>query len=207
MAKTPKSVTTPTGRSRSRTIGRIALEVFSIVLGVLLALAVSEWQEQRQNEARAATALENVRAELQSNLDLLEIIYPNNSRVVEAISSGENANSEDEMVVPGVQLRSSAWQTLATTGLSNHIDYDLLVGLSQLYAMIDVYRQTAYSLISSNMNMSATATALGSSIDNDLFSKNFLGYFQMLTQIEAALINEHQKSIEMITLRRSDVQQ
>ena len=34
---------------KSRTLGQIALEVFSIVLGVLLALGVSEWQEKRNN--------------------------------------------------------------------------------------------------------------------------------------------------------------
>jgi len=207
MNEAAEEASTPAERTRSRPVGRIALEIFSIVLGVLLALAVSEWQEQQNNKERAATALGNVRAELQSNLDLLNIIYPNNSRVVEAISSGENANSEDEMVVPGVQLRSSAWQTLTTTGLGNYIDYDLLVGLSQLYAMIDVYRQTAYSVISANMNMSATATALGSSIDNDLFSKNFLAYFQMQVQIEAALLDEHQNAIETIDQQQSDIQQ
>jgi hypothetical protein len=194
-------------RPRSRAFGRIALEVFSIVLGVLLALAVSEWQEQRNNEARAGMALANVRAELQSNLDLLNIIYPNNSRVVESLSSDLESDTENETVVPGVQLRSSAWQTLTTTGLSNYLDYDLVIKLSQLYAMIEVYRQTAYSFINANMSMAATATALGSSIDNNLFSRNFLSYFQMLVQIETALIDAHQKVITSIDLQRSHVQQ
>jgi hypothetical protein len=207
MNETTENPGVPAGRPRSRTIGRIALEVFSIVLGVLLALAVSEWQEQRNNEARAQLALANVRTELQSNLDLLEIIYPNNSRVVESISSGESSGSKDATVVPGVQLRSSAWQTLASTGLSNYIDYDVLVGLSQLYAMIDVYRQTAYTFISANMSTSATATALGTSVDNDLFSQNFLAYFQMLVQIEATLIDAHRKAIDMTNLLQSDIQQ
>jgi type II secretory pathway pseudopilin PulG len=194
-------------RPRSRTLGRIVLEVFSIVLGVLLALGVSEWQEQRDNEARAATALANVRAELQSNLDLLNIIYPINSRIVDRLSSGRENDSDDESLVPGVQLRSSAWQTLGSTGLSNYVDYKLLIGLSQLYSMIDVYRQSAFSFISSNMDMAATATALGSNIDNDLYSKNFLPYFQLLVQIESALIDVHQKAIESIDLQQSHVKQ
>jgi type II secretory pathway pseudopilin PulG len=198
---------TSSKRPRSRTLGRIVLEVFSIVLGVLLALGVSEWQEQRDNEARAATALANVRAELQSNLDLLNIIYPINSRIVDRLSSGRENDSDDESLVPGVQLRSSAWQTLGSTGLSNYVDYKLLIGLSQLYSMIDVYRQSAFSFISSNMDMAATATALGSNIDNDLYSKNFLPYFQLLVQIESALIDVHQKAIESIDLQQSHVKQ
>lgn len=206
MTEAEEKSTTSSSRPRPKTLGRIALEVFSIVLGVLLALAVSEWAEQRNNQARAGVALANVRAELQSNLDLLKTIYPNNFRVVEAIESEPQSNSEDATYVPGVQLRSSAWQTLGTTGLSNYLDYELLIGLSQLYSMIDVYRQTAYSFIGSNMGMAATATALGTNVDNALFSQNFLSYFQMLVQIEAALIEAHQKAIESVDLQLSDIQ-
>lgn len=188
----------PAGKFRSRTLGRLALEVFSIVLGVLLALAVSEWQEQKNKEERANLALVNVRAELQSNLDLLKIINPNNQQTVDSITSEGSDAAEDQTVVPAVQMRTSAWQTLSSTGLSNFIDYDLLIELSQLYSMIDVYRQTAYSLINSNMGMAATATAMGETVDNDLYSENFLIYFQMLVQIEAALIDAHQQLLDSI---------
>jgi hypothetical protein len=186
------------GRLHSKTLGQVALEVFSIVLGVLLALAVSEWQESRSNLERSQLALTNVRAELQGNLKLLETIHPINSRVVEQLSSGEADSSRDETVVPGVQMRSSAWQTLSTTGLGNYIDYDLLIELSQLYSLIDVYRQTAYGVINSNMNVAATATALDRGIDDKRLAENFLPFFQMLNQIEAALIPAHEKAISSI---------
>jgi len=189
---------TSSKRPRSRTLGRIVLEVFSIVLGVLLALALSEWQEQRNNEDRAAMALANVRAELMSNLDLLEVVGPNNKRAVDSITAGGDEDEDDSTIVPAVQLRTSAWQTLSSTGLSNFTDYDLLIELSQLYSMIDVYRQTAYSLIDSNMGMAATATAMGETVDNDLYSENFLVYFQMMVQIETALIDAHKQAIASI---------
>jgi hypothetical protein len=185
-------------RSGSRTLGRIALEVFSIVLGVLLALAVSEWQEKKNNEDRARLALANVRAELQSNLELLEIIGPNNQRVVEQITKGLSAPESDVNIIPGVHMRTSAWQTLSSTGLSNYVDYALLIELSQLYSTIEVYRETAYGLINSNMGMAATATAMGTTIDNALYSENFLAYFQMLVQIETVLAEAHQSVIESL---------
>jgi hypothetical protein len=186
--------------SRSKNLGQIALEVSSIVLAVLLALAVSEWQEDRNNTERASIAMTNVRAEIQSNLEILQIINPNNTRIVEAIASKKTEELEDGSVIPGVQMRSSAWQTLGSTGSSNYIDYNLLLELSKLYSMIDVYMQVAYSFINSNMDMAATATAMGTSVDSDLFSENFLSYFQMLVQIETALIEAHQKAIESIDL-------
>jgi ABC-type proline/glycine betaine transport system permease subunit len=184
--------------ARSKNLGQIALEVFSIVLAVLLALAVSEWQEDRNNVERANIAITNVRAELQSNLEVLQIISPINTRVVEAIAAEKIDEMEDASVIPGVQMRTSAWQTLGSTGSSNYIDYDLLIVLSKLYSLLEVYMQVAYSFINSNMDMAATATAMGTSVDNDLFSVNFLTYFQMLVQIETALIEAHQEAIESI---------
>jgi hypothetical protein len=184
---------------RPRTLRQMALEVFSIVLGVLLALAVSEWQDNRNNEEKAGLALANIRAELQSNLDLLEIIYPNNARVVESISSDAADDQQDANIIPGVQMRSSAWQTLGTTGLANFIDYELLIELSQLYAMLDVYKETAYSFINANMSLTATATAMDTTVNNERFAENFLGFFQMLIQIEAAMIEAHEAAIESIS--------
>lgn len=186
--------------SRPKPLKQMAVEVFSIVVGVLLALAVSEWQEDRNNTEKARVALANVRAELQSNLDLLEIIHPNNTQVVKSILSDEIEKPKDATVVPGVQMRSSAWQTLATTGLSNFINYDLLIELSQLYSMIDVYKQTAYGFINANMNLAAMATALDRSVDNERFSENFTDYFQLLVQIEAVLIEVHENAIRSIDL-------
>lgn len=198
MNENTKEKTTDPIHPQPRTLKQMALEVFSIVVGVLLALAVSEWQEDRSNAEKAGVALANIRAELQSNLDLLEVIHPNNSQVVESISSDETENPEDESVVPGVQMRSSAWQTLAGTGLSNFIDYDLLIELSQLYSMIDVYKQTAYGFINANMSLVATSTAMDREVDNERFAENFLDFFQMLVQIEAVLIEAHEKTIRSI---------
>lgn len=183
---------------KSRTLGQIGLEVFSIVLGVLLALGVSEWQEKQNNTERAGIAVANVRAELESNLKLLEFILPNNTLAVEGIESGEEDGPDGDMFIPGVQIRSSAWQTLGSTGLSHFVDYEMLIELSQLYSMIDVYRTTSYGFITSNMNMTATATALDTAVDNKRFSQNFLPYFQMLVQIEEALIDAHKNAISKI---------
>jgi hypothetical protein len=183
---------------KPRTLGQIALEVFSIVLGVLLALGVSEWQEKRNNTERAGVAVANVRAELESNLKLLEIIHPNNALVAERIASGEGDSEDESTFIPGVQIRSSAWQALGSTGLGNFVDYEILIELSQLYSIIDVYRTTSYSFISSNMNMAATATALDTTVDSERFSQNFLTYFQMMVQIEEVLIDAHKSAISKI---------
>jgi hypothetical protein len=48
------------------------------------------------------------------------------------------------------------------------------------------------------MNLVATAMAMDRSVENERFSENFLVYFQMLVQIEAVLIDAHEKTIQSL---------
>jgi hypothetical protein len=61
-----------------RSMARAGIEVLSIVVGVLAALAVSEWQDNRQNMQRTDAALRGVHSELANNLKILEIAHDNN---------------------------------------------------------------------------------------------------------------------------------
>jgi len=185
----------PARAGMSRHLGRVGLEVFSIVLGVLLALAVSEWQEDRNNRERVGAALGHVRSELQDNLALLEAIHPGNLAVVEGIR-GDTAGDDSLQFIPGVQIADSAWRTLGTTGLTSYVDYELLLELSRLYAIVDVYRRTGYSFLDANMTLAATATAMQQGApDNEAFSRNFLSAFELLTQVEEALMELHRKGL------------
>ncbi|WP_439107310.1 hypothetical protein [Congregibacter sp.] len=66
-----------------RSLKTILLEVFSIVLGVMLALGVSEWQQEREYAQLAETALANVALELESNLEDLTRIHENNAETID----------------------------------------------------------------------------------------------------------------------------
>ena len=71
-------------------IKKALLEIFSIVLAVLLALGVSEWQEDRRESELAAIALENVRMELESNRTTLEVIHENNTKTIDAAAAARS---------------------------------------------------------------------------------------------------------------------
>ena len=64
----------------------LALEVGSIVLGVLLALAVSEWAQDREYAEQARTALENLAREVEGNRDIMRKVHENNTATVAAMS-------------------------------------------------------------------------------------------------------------------------
>ena len=182
----------------SRSLKTILIEVFSIVLGVMLALGVSEWQQEREYAQLADTALANVARELESNLEVLTRIHENNAetiRLSEAGTDDENATSEDRQFIPGVQMRSTAWDTLLSSGLANHIDYRLLLSLSEIYSGQGIYRQMGLQIVEASMSMAAIATVNRTEIDNALFREQFGNYFNMLLQMEEALLEGYEETL------------
>ena len=148
-------------RWNRRSLSRAALEILSIVIGVLAALAVSEWQESKNNQERTRLALLNVHSELKKNLEILEIVHSNNVVIVDKLSEGAGAIEQDSQFLPALQITESAWQTLGSTGLTGYVDFDLLVALSETYALVDVYKRSGYSLVDANLSMLATGDCDG----------------------------------------------
>lgn len=186
-----------------RSATRIAIEVGSIVLGVLLALAVSEWAESRNNHERMLTALSNVRSELQGNLAVLETVHANNVSLVALLEAEPSGDDKEGDFLPGLQISDAAWQALNVTGLANYVDYDLLVIVSDCYSIVDIYRTTSWGLVDANLAVLAAVTADGRRIgelgEQDLFARNFLAQFQLIVSVESALIDAHKKAIEKLS--------
>jgi len=188
-----------------RSLSRAVLEILSIVIGVLAALAVSEWQESRHNQERTQLALWNVRTELEKNLEILEIVHSNNVTLIEQLAEDANAVEQNSQFLPALQITESAWQTLGTTGLTGYVDFDLIVTLSETYSLVDVYKRSGYSLLDANLSMLATATATNRSMkdveDSGLFAQNFASHFQLIVDIESALIATHQETLAALDTR------
>jgi hypothetical protein len=191
-----------------RTLARAGLEVFSIVLGVLLALAVSEWQEDRHNRERTESALVNVRAELEGNLQILEIVHSNNVALVDRVADETAELGQDDQFLPALQISDSAWTTLNTTGLANFVDLELMETLSETNSLMKVYRRAGYSLVDANMTVLATATASGQDIakidDTSLFAINFVKFFELIVDVESALMDSHKRSLARTGLAVAD---
>ena len=180
-------------------IQKLAIEVFSIVLGVLLALAVNEWNEQRSHEIQADSALQNISNELLSNLEVLKLIHENNTATVDAIMAEQVSESEENRnFIPGLQLRETAWDTLLSTGLSNYVQYERILVLSRAYSMLGLYKNTGMQLTNAAMTASAYAAATGTEVDNDSLAKKFINYFELLLQIEEILLASFQEALDQL---------
>ena len=180
---------TNSGSDRKITAKALVIEVMSIVIGVLLALGLSEWSEERNHQTQAKIALENIATELRSNHELLTIIHENNLVTLQAMHEGpETDEGDDRSYIPGLQLRKTAWEAFLSTGLSNYVSYDTVLMLSEMYAIQDVYKQTGTQLVEATMAISAYAVVLEKDVENGQYQKQFGTFFEMLSEIEAQLL-------------------
>lgn len=126
-------------------IARILIESVLIVFSILAALAVSEWQQGRENERLAQEALIAFEREIEQNKARLEDAGPYRQGLRDVLSrmntEGELQTAEQFHSTVGLEplrppfLTSTVWQTSLTTGAIPHIDFELVNALSLTYSL------------------------------------------------------------------------
>lgn len=192
----------PAVKSRARTktpalnATSLLIEIGSIVLGVLLALGLSEWNENRNMNARAESALQKVNDEVRYNSTVLTAIHESNSEAVQNILKRVPvAPDEDRGFIPGLQLRETAWETFLNAGLSSYSDYDQVISLSELYAAQEMYKGLSNQLVASSMTMTAMAAAQDYEVSDAVFGRQFAEYLEMLVGLEAELLQRYENLV------------
>ncbi len=184
----------------SQTLRAIFVEVFSIVLGIILALAVNDWAESRQMRLRLNDALVNVKEEINTNLRTLEHIHANNSRTVTMMFSedGETDTTEGS-IVPGIILQNTAWELLRASGVNPFLNYSLLMKLSELYELQDTYVYMGEQLINST-NSGLVLSLIGDRrIEQDQILRKLESLLQMMIKIEDGLLAEYHETDSLLT--------
>jgi hypothetical protein len=127
-------------------VGEIALETFSVVLGIVLALGVNAWHDRRSHEQSACEALRVIRSVLTSNDSMLRVKLPYHRAMYDSLGAliarthqhdvpgGLRAISNWNGLQP-TQLLDDAWQTARATQDLQYLPYPVVVGLSRTYAM------------------------------------------------------------------------
>jgi hypothetical protein len=181
--------------SRDWSAKGLIIEVLSIVLGVLLALGLSEWSAERQHRVQADVALTNILLELSGNQTLLVTIHDNNTATIAAVHNAAPDEEQNQSFIPGLQLQETAWEAFLSTGLSNYASYDDVLVLSQLYSIQDIYKQAGLQLVQASMQVSAMAVVQEKEINDDQYQKQFMVYFEMLSAIEEQLLISYDEVI------------
>ncbi|WP_143186017.1 DUF6090 family protein [Algoriphagus halophilus] len=120
-------------------------EIFLVVIGILIALQVNNWNESRKTMKKEQTSLKKIAQNLQEDIDLLQEIIQEDSTIYENLSKLSNqimdANSVDDLDpsssarfrVPLFYPNQSAFENLLSSGQIEIIQNDSLTQRLQLY--------------------------------------------------------------------------
>lgn len=124
---------------------RMVFEALLIVLSILLALAVNQWQDARRERRLADQALASFRQEIAANRQRLRELVPYHERIRDEMrrldSEGAVTRYADLRKIRGFQgfrpafLLETAWRTAIATGALTHIDYRTATALSMTYTL------------------------------------------------------------------------
>lgn len=126
----------------------LVLEVFSVTLSVLVAMAIGDWHQERQKQKAVEQALRGIEAELASNQRQLEDRLPYYQSVAAALrhrvaTEGPTAPSfplkEWNGIRPAMTTNSSYQVAIATQAFSN-LDFQTATTVAQIYSFQDLYR-------------------------------------------------------------------
>lgn len=125
---------------RLREQGPVLLaQVISVVFAVLVALAVDEWWENRENEELGRQAMRAVAAELRGNLEELTNEREQLTTQLDQLDANITDLRADRELVevnvnyPVALLSSAAWQTAQVTRAVHFVDLDRTVRIARVY--------------------------------------------------------------------------
>jgi hypothetical protein len=189
------------GRS---TLHLLLVEMSLVVSGILLALWANQWNTEREYYDRAQIALRAIAGEIEGNLNLLNIVHPQNELSLAWMLAEETESTEQDSIniVPALQVKDVAWQTMLSTGVSEFVDYELLYSISDIYSMQDIYKSFSWNMISTIASTEALAAAIRDGDDDDLPRDLFADDVSLLVSIEVALQSSYQDALDQFESQR-----
>ncbi len=177
-----------------RSLKALAIEMLSIVAAVLIALAVSEWNKNRNHQQNVKAAMVKITSEMGKNIKLLETVHANNQKIVDMQKDGDTRKAG--VFRPALQILDTAWKTAMSTGTAEHMTYDQLYTLSEVYALQGLYRSYTNQLIQAMMQTTSMAIAMNPDIksDADMPSGAFDQYLSFVVLLEAAVLKTHKET-------------
>jgi hypothetical protein len=127
---------------RREWLARAAFEGGLIALSLVGALALNEWKEARDRQARARDALAAIRLELQANSDEIQRAIAGTTDVIGKIKQAtrEKRRYEDGLV-RRAQLVSTAWDSSRAAAITSDIPFPTLMALGRAYTLQADYQR------------------------------------------------------------------
>jgi hypothetical protein len=126
-------------------IPELALEAAMVVFAVVVALAVEEWREDRDNKELARRALAGIMAEVESNKDeILRSQEANDSVLALVREAARDTVLPEELSINYEYslLSSSAWETAQITRATQFLPLGQVQSLARVYGLQSLFKES-----------------------------------------------------------------
>jgi len=176
----------------------ILLQIIPIAIGVYLGFVVSNWDQNRKNQQRLESFIENIIVELNDNKEKIKHVFDYHLLLRDSSYSLLQLPPESiqkPKFFKGLQmprLMNSAYQTGVQTGILNDLPVNKIQSLNQLYSFQDIYNDF------NNMVMTGLLKQVFSDQPEDLY--RVAGFINTtmndVVEIESALL-EYYSFVEL----------
>jgi hypothetical protein len=132
----------PRAALRRQWLAKALFESGFIVLGLVGALLVDEWRDERVRAARVEAALASIRVEMTQNRDAIAGRLNSNEELIatlRAMAAG-GKRYESGIIRPGATNMSSiVWEATRDSGITSDIPLETLIVLGRAYTTLDAY--------------------------------------------------------------------
>jgi len=127
----------------------LLVEALSVVFAVLVALAVDEWRDDRENLELADRALAGLTAEIGNNLSELDGTRAANEAMLAQLGAALTEAGEQRLGVEFeyTQLSQAAWQTSQVTQAIHFVDYEAVQRVARLYDLQELFIENQRALV------------------------------------------------------------
>ncbi|MCH9647003.1 MAG: hypothetical protein K0U98_02125 [Deltaproteobacteria bacterium] len=169
----------------------ILLEIFSVVLAVLVALGVNQWQEDKENAELAELARTKIEAEVRSNIDEVEGagtkiqgLLAELRGTIKEVETG--AEGEIGLSFPVAVLSSSAWDTSKATQALNYMDFEWVMRVGRVYDLQKIHHQSQTEVLNFISSMDHSEASQPARM-----LRGFLGRAETALELQQGLLEDY----------------
>ncbi|HEX5124463.1 MAG TPA: hypothetical protein VFV97_14565 [Rhodanobacteraceae bacterium] len=164
----------------------ILIEAGSVVFALLLALALSQWNERRELRERGEDVRAAIRAELAENRTEIEAARPALAGIRkdlrDAIAGSEAAQHKLSVDLGVSLLSSAAWHAALATRATQTIDFKWMTKVAKIYELQDNYLHVQTAAVDQ-----LTSIPAGGDKDSKAIASTLIARFDGLAQLADGL--------------------
>ena len=169
------------------------LEMLMVMIGVLLALLVDEWREQKQIDEVVKLTETRILSEIYENHERLQVYRQDLRDRFDSLKSWKQTLNPEKGFreqsgfpgIPTVSLNDAAWSRANSSDMTNFLDTDIIEDAHGLYISNKIVMNSSSALLDliySPMSWDANQTIVAYNIVEDIFS-------EAISQVEQSLVD------------------